>query len=133
VIAHEVGARDRDQHGQPLQQLVELQYAVSVAAPSMRTITVSLKVMLGGTEPLLLTLEAGDSLEETVAVYGSGTPLETTVIGENFNYRNRVEELPINDRTIDQVTKLAPNVTDTQTTPFGGSCHLSTENPDTFG
>jgi hypothetical protein len=49
-------------------------------------------------------------LEEQITVYAAATPLETTVVGENFNYETTVEELPIASRNINNVAWYSPNV-----------------------
>ena len=101
-----------DAEGRFLQALLPVgPYAVSVAAPGRKTATVSLRVKVGGTEPLQFRLEPGEQVTETVVVHGTLTPLETTAVGENFNYRTAVEEWPIISRDAEDIAKLAPGVT----------------------
>jgi len=92
-------------------------YAVTVSAPGKRSVQVSLRVQVGQTDPLRITLEDGEQQVEEVTVYASPTPLETTIIGENFNYNNQVEERPIARRDIGDVARYAPNVQDSPEGP----------------
>ena len=85
-------------------------YAVTVSAPGKQTVTLSLRVGVGHSVPLDVTLKAGEDLVEEVVVYGAATKLETTAGGENFNYDGAVEGLPIQDRDIEAVAAFAPNV-----------------------
>ena len=85
-------------------------YAISVTAPGKQTVQVSLRLTVGQTVPLEVTLKQGEGLEEKVTVYGAATPLETTVVGENFNYDTEVEELPIASRSVNNVAFYSPNV-----------------------
>jgi len=61
-------------------------YSVSVAKPGKQTVQVSLRLTVGQTAPLEIVLREGEDIVETVTVLAAATPLETTVIGENFNY-----------------------------------------------
>ena len=83
-------------------------YAITVASPGKQSVQVSLRVRVGQTDPLRLVMKEGSDTEEKVTVYGAATPLETTVIGENFNYDEEVEMLPIADRDLASVAALAP-------------------------
>jgi hypothetical protein len=85
-------------------------YAMTVSAPNMQSLTYSFRVQVGQTQPLDITLKAGEELVEEVTVYGTATALETTSLGENFNYDNSVEELPIQNRDIERVAEFSPNV-----------------------
>ena len=84
-------------------------YSVTIASPGKQTVQISLRVGLGQMAPLNVTLKAGKTEQERVTVYATATPLETTVIGENFGYDTRVEELPIPDREIEEMVLLGPN------------------------
>ena len=85
-------------------------YALTVSAPNMQSMTYSFRIKVGGTQPLDITLKAGEALVEEVTVYGTATALATTTLGENFNYDTAVEELPIQNRNIEAVAALAPNI-----------------------
>jgi hypothetical protein len=92
-------------------------YAVSVAAPGKQTVQVSLRLGVGQTVPLEIVMRPGEPIVEEVTVYGTATPLKTTVVGENFDYEKKVEELPINPRNIINVATYAPNVVQGPWTP----------------
>lgn len=85
-------------------------YAMTVSAPNMQSLTYSFRVNVGQTLPLDMTMKVGEELVEEVTVYGTATALETTSLGENFAYDTGVEELPIQNRDIEAVAALAPNV-----------------------
>ncbi|MBD3869462.1 MAG: TonB-dependent receptor [Acidobacteria bacterium] len=85
-------------------------YAMTISAPNMQSLTYSFRVQVGQTQPLDVTLKAGEELVEEVTVYGTATALETTTVGENFSYDTAVEGLPVQNRNIEAVASLAPNV-----------------------
>jgi hypothetical protein len=85
-------------------------YALTVSAPGMQSLIYSFRIRVGQTQALDVVLQASSELVEEVTVYGTATALETTTLGENFNYETAVEELPIQDRDIEAVAELAPNV-----------------------
>jgi outer membrane receptor protein involved in Fe transport len=101
-----------DERGQFLASLLPVGlYTVTVAAPDRQSVTMSVQLKVGQTVPLDdIKLEKGEMMTEEVTVYSTATQMETTVLGENFNYDTSVEELPIQDRSIERVAEFAPNV-----------------------
>jgi hypothetical protein len=93
-------------------------YGVTFASPGKQSAQVSLRVAVGRTDRLEVTLQSGEEQTERVTVYASATPLETTVVGENFNYNTTVEELPIPFRNVNNVARYAPNIQETAWAPF---------------
>lgn len=85
-------------------------YAVEISAPGMSPISLSFRLGVGQTVPLDVVLKQGEQIVEEVTVYGTATPLETTSLGENFDYAVGVEELPIQNREVERVAEFAPNV-----------------------
>jgi hypothetical protein len=85
-------------------------YAVEISAPGMQPISLSFRLGVGQTVPLDVVLKQGEQIVEEVTVYGTATPLETTSLGDNFDYAVGVEELPIQNRDIERVAEFAPNV-----------------------
>ncbi len=86
-------------------------YRVVVSAPGKKTMDFSFPLTLGQTVPLNVTMIEGQDLVEVVNVLGTQTRMETTANGENFNLNTMVEELPLNDRRIEELAFNAPNVT----------------------
>ncbi len=86
-------------------------YAVEISAPGMQPVSLSFRLGVGQTVPLDVVLKQGEQIVEEVTVYGTATPLETTALGENFDYAKGIEELPIQNRDIQKVAELAPNIT----------------------
>ena len=84
-------------------------YALTIISPGMETVNLSFRINIGQTVPLNVTLKKGE-MTEMVTVYGTATPLETTTLGENFNYDKQVEELPVMDRDIENVASYGPNI-----------------------
>lgn len=85
-------------------------YIVQFSAPQKRPLDVTFNIGLGQTVPINAVLESGSDITEEVTVFGAATRLETTANGENFNYDDAVEELPIQNRGIEAVAILAPNI-----------------------
>ena len=86
-------------------------YAVTVTSPGKQPKQVSFRVQVGQTEPLSIAMVDGENLVETVTVTAPRTPLLTTALGDNFQYDDQVELLPIPDRRIENVARLAANTT----------------------
>lgn len=85
-------------------------YRVTITAPGMKTTDVSFRLGLGQTVPINVSLEEGEELTEEVTVLGTSTKMETTAQGENFNLDTTVEELPLQDRTLEALAFNAPNM-----------------------
>lgn len=102
---------ETDDHGAFLAALLPAgAYVVRVSSPGKQAVLVSLRVAIGPTEPLAIFMKAGETLEEVVTVYAPMTPLETTVVGQDFDYPRQVEEVPIPERRVERVVELSPNV-----------------------
>ncbi|NJN64445.1 MAG: TonB-dependent receptor [Acidobacteria bacterium] len=85
-------------------------YIIQISAPQKRPVDITFNLGLGQTVPLDVVLEPGSDVTEEVTVFGAATRLETTSNGENFNYDDAVEELPIQNRGLEAVAILAPNI-----------------------
>ena len=85
-------------------------YTVLVQHVGMQPQVYSFRLGVGETVPVEVTLLPGEVLTEEIAVYATATALQTTSSGENFDYRETVEELPIQDRDIQDIAMLSPNV-----------------------
>jgi hypothetical protein len=85
-------------------------YSVSFTSPGYAPVEVSFRLGVGQTFPLDIILKRGEQLVEEVTVYGKVSRLETTTLGESFDYRDTVESLPIQDRTIEGVATYSPNI-----------------------
>jgi hypothetical protein len=86
-------------------------YSVEISAPGMQPVSFSFRLGVGETVPLNVTLKKGEAIVEEITVYSTATALETTSLGENFDYGKQVEELPVQNRLIERVAELAPNIT----------------------
>jgi hypothetical protein len=89
-------------------------YTVLVQHVGMQPQVYSFRLGVGETVPVEVTLLPGEVLTEEIAVYATATALQTTSSGENFDYRETVEELPIQDRDIQDIAMLSPNVSPTR-------------------
>jgi outer membrane receptor for ferrienterochelin and colicin len=85
-------------------------YSLTVSAPNLQPVEVSFRLGVGQKVPLEVVLKRGPEVTESVTVLGTTSKLETTVLGENFNYSTQVEELPIQNRAIEAVATYAPNI-----------------------
>ncbi len=85
-------------------------YAVEFVAPGMQPVSVSFRLGVGQTVPIDVVLEKGERIVEEVTIYSTAAPLETTAVGQNFDYAGAVEELPIQNRDIPAVATYAPNI-----------------------
>lgn len=106
-------------------------YSVVISAPGLQPQAYSFRLGVGETVPVNATLLPGEVVTEEISVYGAATALETTVTGENFEYRENVEQLPLPDRDIQDVAMLAPNVspngphTNSDRDPSGGGYSIA--------
>jgi len=85
-------------------------YVVTVASSGKQPGVFNVRVGIGENVPINASLAAGEVVTETMTVTAAATPLETTAIGDNFNYDHEVERLPVQDRTLENVALLAPNM-----------------------
>ena len=86
-------------------------YSVEISAEGMQPVSFSFRLGVGETVPLDVTLKKGEAIVEEVTVYSTATAMETTQLGENFDYAKQVDELPIANRLIERVAEYAPNIT----------------------
>ncbi|HEX9945124.1 MAG TPA: TonB-dependent receptor [Thermoanaerobaculia bacterium] len=85
-------------------------YTVTVTALGRQPQVINLRLGIGQTVPLDVPLAPGEAVTEEITVTGTASALETTAVGERLSYARDVEELPIFDRTLENVALLAPNV-----------------------
>jgi hypothetical protein len=97
-------------------------YEVTVAAEGRQPEVYRFRLELGQTVPVNAQLAPGQVVSEEITVTGVATALETTTIGENFDYENEVESLPITARDIESVATLSPNIS---YGPTGGTISIS--------
>ncbi len=85
-------------------------YTVTVTALGRQPQVFNLRLGIGQTVPLDVTLSPGESIREEITVTGTASALETTETGQRLSYSRDIEELPVNDRTLESVAELSPNV-----------------------
>ena len=85
-------------------------YALEVTREGMQPQAVTFTLAIGETKPLEVTLSTGETVAEEVTVYGTASKLETPAEGETFDYETEVEELPIQNRDIENVAAYSPNI-----------------------
>lgn len=85
-------------------------YTVTVSALSHQPQVFNLRLGIGQTVPLDVTLAPGESIREEITVTGTASALETTTTGERLSYTREIEELPVLDRTLENVALLSPNI-----------------------
>jgi hypothetical protein len=101
-----------NENGQFLAALLPVgPYLATATAPGKQPVEVSFRVGVGRRCRWTIVLTPGEQLVEQVTVLGTLSKLETTSVGENFNYRTQVEDLPIQNRQLERVAQYAPNVT----------------------
>ena len=86
-------------------------YTITTISPGTSPVEVTLRVGVGQTVPLEVRLTPGAEVTEEVTVHGDVSELETTQLGESFDYEAQIEDIPIQDRTLEAVATLSPNVT----------------------
>lgn len=85
-------------------------YEVTVTSEGRQPEVYRFRLGVGETVPVNAQLAPGQVVSEEITVTGVATALETTTIGENFDYENEVEALPITSRDIESVASLSPNI-----------------------
>ena len=85
-------------------------YTVSITKPGWQPQVYTLSLGVGETVPVNATLAPGEAVTDEVTVYGAASALETTAVGQSFKYEKQIDQLPVNDRTIENVAKLSPNM-----------------------
>ncbi|HUP49573.1 MAG TPA: TonB-dependent receptor [Thermoanaerobaculia bacterium] len=85
------------------------QYVITVNRPGLQPAVISVRVGVGETVPVNVTLRPGDILAEEITVRGRISPLQTPETQRSFDYTEEVEELPIVNRNINMIALRAPN------------------------
>lgn len=85
-------------------------YTVTVEAEGRQPQVYNLSLGVGQTAPINATLLPGEVITDEITVTGDQTALETTAVGENFDYETQVEQLPITNREIEAVAAYSPNI-----------------------
>ena len=85
-------------------------YTITVMAEGRQPEVYNVGVSIGQTIPLEIQLAPGMAVSEAITVSASMSSLETTTVGETFDYPNQIETLPVINRGIMNVASLAPNV-----------------------
>jgi hypothetical protein len=83
-------------------------YTVLVEATGLQPQVYSFRLGIGQTVPIEAALLPGDVATEEIEVFATATALETVAAVENFDYAEKVEELPLSDRDIQDVAMLSP-------------------------
>lgn len=85
------------------------QYTATITSPGLQPAVLSFRVLVGETIPLNVTLYPGEALTEEIVVTGRTSPLQTPETRQSFDYTTEVEELPIQNRNINNIALNAPN------------------------
>ncbi len=85
-------------------------YTVAVVAVGFQPQVLSFRLGVGETYPLKVELAPGEAVTQEITVFSAPTALETTHVGGSLDYEKEVEELPINNRTLNTIAFFAPNV-----------------------
>jgi hypothetical protein len=85
------------------------QYTATITSAGLQPAVYTFRVLVGETFPLNVTLQPGDVMAEEIVVHGRVSPLQTTETGRTFDYVEEVEELPIQNRNINNIALMAPN------------------------
>ncbi|HEV7238523.1 MAG TPA: TonB-dependent receptor [Thermoanaerobaculia bacterium] len=85
------------------------QYTATINSPGLQPAVLSFRVLVGETMPLNVTLYPGDVAGEEIVVLGRVSPLQTPETRQSFDYTTEVEELPIQNRNINNIALSAPN------------------------
>jgi len=85
-------------------------YTVTIAAVGRQPQVVNLRLGIGQTVPLDVPLAPGEAIKEEITVTGTASALETTETGERLSYTRDIEQLPVLNRTLENVALLAPNI-----------------------
>jgi Carboxypeptidase regulatory-like domain/TonB dependent receptor len=90
-------------------------YVVTVVSPGKQPEVYNVRVGVGESSALDVRLAAGDVVSEAITVTATATALETTTGGQNISVSEQIEDLPMLDRTIEDIAMLAPNMYDSPT------------------
>ena len=87
-------------------------WSVTVIAPDMQPQVYSFRLGVGETVPINAVLVGGETVTETITVAGTASALASAEAGGNINYRDQVENLPLENRNINVVARLSAQVSD---------------------
>jgi hypothetical protein len=85
------------------------QYTATINSPGLQPAVLSFRVLVGETMPLNVTLYPGEVAGEEIVVLGRVSPMQTPETRQSFDYTSDVEELPIQNRNINNIAGNAPN------------------------
>lgn len=85
------------------------QYTATVNSPGLQPAVLTFRVLVGETLPLNVTLYPGEVAGEEIVVLGRTSPMQTPETRQSFDYTTEVEELPIQNRNINNIAGNAPN------------------------
>jgi Carboxypeptidase regulatory-like domain/TonB dependent receptor/TonB-dependent Receptor Plug Domain len=85
------------------------QYTATVNSPGLQPAVLTFRVLVGETMPLNVTLYPGETAGEEIVVLGRVSPMQTPETRQSFDYTTEVEELPIQNRNINNIAGSAPN------------------------
>ena len=87
-------------------------WSVTVLAPDKQPQAYSFRLGVGETVPIEAVLTEEETITETITVSSTASALASAEAGENLNYRDQVENLPLENRNINVVARLSPQVSD---------------------
>lgn len=85
------------------------QYTATINSPGLQPAVLTFRVLVGDTMPLNVTLYPGEVAGEEIVVLGRVSPMQTPETRQSFDYTTEVEELPIQNRNINNIAGNAPN------------------------
>ncbi|MGZ8710195.1 MAG: carboxypeptidase regulatory-like domain-containing protein, partial [Thermoanaerobaculia bacterium] len=85
------------------------QYTATINSPGLQPAVLSFRVLVGETMPLNVTLYPGEVAGEEIVVLGRVSPMQTPETRQSFDYTTEVDELPIQNRNINNIALNAPN------------------------
>ena len=85
-------------------------YELMVSKVGMQPQLLDFRLSVGEQIPLTVTMLPGEAVTEALTVLGAPSVMATTSTGETLDYEGRVEELPIQIRTLESVAGFAPNI-----------------------
>lgn len=85
------------------------QYTATVTKAGLQPAVITFRVLVGETFPLNVTLQPGEALTEEIVVHGRVSPLQTPETRQSFDYTEEVDEMPIQNRDINNIALMAPN------------------------
>ena len=91
-------------------------WTVTITSQGMQPQVTSFRLGVGEKVPVDATMSPGEVVTEEVNVYSTATAMNQSGTQENIDYRDSVDQLPVQDRRLNVVARLAGHVSDaTQT------------------